>query len=645
MASPVKKELPLPREIVLKICEALYRAHHSSLVNFALSNKANYDIATVYLYRTIRIFGDYTETLALGLRGYASRLHRDKAFQHVRHLVVFGLNPMNTHRSRRLLPPMRDLDFECRFKNLGPIVSNSSSTRPTYENDQDWQPLAVLIKQLTNLTDLIYHRPNLVPPCLLQALHEKHPRCRLHIDDFKLYSLAPKPPILDPYELMVVTSPCLYSIYLSIEPDSLDSSPVHILIAIQRIVAKLAPNLKEVRLLNLDARGWGNHSSHPVWEHLDIAQSHQGASGSLSCLQFQLNRLSNGLPRKALALPGQFLTNWSLHTDFSVLQTLKIGISMSQDALKILASAPHGFPSLRTLGLILKDGVHQQTESPSQYYELASQFISGLRGLRNLDIASRLHRIDLGTILGPELRTLVLRSPRGEHPTARDVAQIREKCPFLTELTLTVLRSQGDANEAAIYRELGRLPKLQQLCLRMDALPPPEVMTGYLSLNLFHDRVDQEPGRASCSNGHLRDVLINGAMDKSLALDIFRAISRAKPANNSIPLDRLDIRFLIWPGFDSHTYLGKYRHALRRPWKVERGLRDDSRQSLVAQGLFKRPSWEIMAVEDHLPRRFIDTIFDRIWPKRPGLHWSETWYSFPLSDPHPPTASTQLRTT
>lgn len=671
MAPTAWKDLPV--EVILKICELLYHEHYSSLVNFARSEKAHYTIAITFLARTLRIFGDDAKTLALSVQEHVKRLHRDKAFKHVRHLAISSpgsttvghmrpffkslgfttsregydsIRPRSRDEYWYLPPPARDVDYDSRFENLGTIERLAPVEQQIGRVDEDWHPLADLIKRLPRLTDLIYHCPRLIPPCLLQALHEHQPRCRLHIDDFRLHNSATQPPFVDPHEFMVVTSPCLYSITLQLRrysPSDHDPPEVDIISTTQRILSRLAPNLKEVHLRGDPRCIWGpseiDYPLHIFWKHLDIHQPPREAPGSLSCLQ--LYAPLDG------AIPAQDLANWSMHTDFATLQTLKFDDSIGMDALDYLVSASHGFPSLERLHFILKTPQElEEADSASRYYQLVRQFISRLRGLRELGITWWHRDIDLGTILAPELQTLLLRSCRDGHPTARDVTEIRKRCPFLTELTLTVLRSKGDANETAVYRELGALPRLQQLSLEMDARLPPPVLDGYLPPDPSFDKYDREPfinyhretSFFKCYlNGHYRDAFINGAMDENLALDIFRTISRAKP-NHSIPLQKLVIRFDTLSGYESPG-LGKYGCEFHRPWQVERCLRDDSHEPLVAQELDKQTRLKSRATQDNSETSSLrpnwnnrDAIFRRIWPERSeGSKWREDWQSYPLS--------------
>ncbi|EAQ84820.1 hypothetical protein CHGG_08834 [Chaetomium globosum CBS 148.51] len=119
--------------------------------------------------------------------------------------------------------------------------------------DAAWQPLVRLVQILPGLGDVLYANRHRVPPCLLQALRQYRPRCRLHVFSFRLRSL--RLPETDPDELALVTAPCLYSIWMWYwgmdgfdHDDYSEPEPDYHAEAVDSMVKGLAPNLKEVHL-------------------------------------------------------------------------------------------------------------------------------------------------------------------------------------------------------------------------------------------------------------------------------------------------------------------------------------------------------------------------------------------------------------
>ncbi|KAI1383331.1 uncharacterized protein F4822DRAFT_73777 [Hypoxylon trugodes] len=644
----------IPYDVMVIICELLYNTHLSSLAKFARSNKACYAAATTFLFRTIKVFVHDQRHLQQDVQDYLRRLDRDNAFRHVRRLLIYGpglthikqirrIDHYDSNKEYSMSPQIReDDDSDNRFTNN---LVHKAKTLPfpaalIHKTDQRWHPMADLIRRLPSLEDLVYRGPNQFPPCLLQVLHEHRPTCRLHIDHFGIRSLLQQPPTLDPYELMLATSPCLYSINLEVQDPSAYHGegfmPVDQVGIVLRLVAGLAPNLKEAHLFCGSNRGWDpnqEHSSfHPPWEHLlkDKADRPQG-KGSLSYLQLW----GSGDERLVTA---RILHDWSTHTDFTSLRTLRINNIISEDAMEALEHT-HKFPFIKTLSLTLQ--MPSADPDMRRYCRQASVFVGNLRGLETLEIRGYVHAIPLVRILGHKLRTLRLWPFSGEHLVPQDITNIREQCPFLTNLTLTMHRSMGDADEMAMYRELGTLPKVEHLSLEMDTLRRHPIGTSWGGRRLPADPSfdDFDKARSHISpylQGHIREAVINSAMDGALARAIFETISGAKGDST---LQKLEIRFVNperYPGM-SVVNMGEYSIALGRPWQVKRSLRNDSQHILITQEL---DVWHRERIEHKASKSFVldrDTtklkpIFRRIWPEKwKGSPWREDWHSFPLS--------------
>jgi hypothetical protein len=117
------------------------------------------------------------------------------------------------------------------------------------EEDTAWAPVVQLIKTLPHLTKLVYDCRNQFPPSLLEALHKYQPQCKLNHLTFRLRSL--RCDALDSHEMALATSPCLHSVKLRYAwRDSNGKEDYHDE-AMPELVASLAPNLKEINMLEL----------------------------------------------------------------------------------------------------------------------------------------------------------------------------------------------------------------------------------------------------------------------------------------------------------------------------------------------------------------------------------------------------------
>ncbi|KAI1096086.1 hypothetical protein F5B19DRAFT_218735 [Rostrohypoxylon terebratum] len=660
-SSNSSNSIKLPRELVSHICNILYRTHPSGLLNFARCSKACHAIAAISLSHTIWIFVAAPTNLILAVRDHLERLRRYGTLWAVHRLVIYGpgveYSCMDRIESHPMIRPMVDLEGRFNKPRPCPYQFRKLSPAKVYEVNHLWLPLAELIRQLPSLADLIYQcYPSQFPPCLLEALHQHRPKCRLHIDNFHLRSLDANPPIADPHEFMIVTSPCLHSINTIADKKS-NSAPAHHVGAVLRMVSGLAPNLKEVHLFRNRERRWDESEEHssfvPTWRNLPISQECPGVMGSLSCLQlWGLNTLVRS------RVEPHVLKDWSRHTDFSVLQALKINTILTSSALEYLVDVSNNFQSLENLVLTLGELESSYSLTIDRNLSrLAGKLVGSLKGLRTLEIAGWSRGFDTGTRWGSELRTLILRSFRDECPTVRDIANIREQCPLLETLKIAICRTGGDANETALYRELGAFPRLKNLSLKMDAqfpgllyqigptdLPPPP------PAGPDFDQFDREPfADSNYLKGHVRSGFINGAMDATLALDIFETISKVKETYNLVLLEKLRIKYEdVWdfPFKHKFCYLGKYGIPLFGAWQVERSSEAHSRHVLLVTKLDKLDKKDIDLEEWRWKSLFqdkfpdipmadpaeLELVFRRIWPERwEGSDWRDDWHSIPLS--------------
>ncbi|KAI1209109.1 uncharacterized protein F4807DRAFT_110383 [Annulohypoxylon truncatum] len=637
----------LPTELISQICNILCHTHPPSLLNFARSNRTCYTIAAAFLSHTIWIFAAEPVDLITTVQEHLKSLHRLGVFGSVRRLVIYGpgVDCPNRAVSPDFPTPVPVVDLEGRFNNPQPsvyLIDKSPVTR-VYEADDRWLPLVGLIQQLPALTDLIYQCPGQFPPCLLQALHQHRPECRLHIDNFRLRSILPDPPIADPHEFLIATSPCLYSISMAVDY-TYNSLPSHHVGAVLRLVTGLAPNLKEVHLFRSKIRVWKQDQEHssflPHWRDLPIFKACPRILGSLSCLQLW------GHIDEPSIVTEHVLADWSMHTDFTVLRTLRINSMIDENALSNLVNGSHNFQSLETLVLTLSEPGGFYIENLVRYCRLVEDLIGNLRGLHTLEIIGWTSIIDISTKLSSKLRALTLWSCKDEYLSIQDVTNIRERCPFLESLKMAVCRTKGDANETALYRELGTFPKLKKLALKMCAPFPFHNYGDILPPTSDFDDFDRErfPG-SGYLKGHIRDVFINSAMDGTLARSIFETVSMVKESHSFVMLEKLKIRYEPSPDFclgHKFRYLGKYGIPLCGSWQVDRSLRDDSRHVLLAREFDKKDREEEEGIHDQFKRIFseipradpveLESVFRRLWPERwEGSDWWDDWHSFPLS--------------
>ncbi|KAK3317121.1 hypothetical protein B0T19DRAFT_435900 [Cercophora scortea] len=715
----------LPAETLLQICEAVGLAHAPSLKALARANKCCYSVAKNLLFRTVTINVAGRSQLAQDAHRCERILERNAAFLQVRRCVISGQSPSNrvtdsvderevhevdhrhgtgnlhfdSHRWHHVNPWSPDiesadqdsgweyhaaslhggLNFDSTLPSCDQVFPKPDDAHPTtlYATDEDWEPLARLLRRLAAVTDLVYACPGQFPPCLLRIVRDS-PQCRLHIYTFRLRSLTQAE--IDPHELSIATSPNLHSIRARYDEsrgyeNSELPQPSYQEQAIHRMLLDgMAPNLKEIRLVHCQGNGIDEHSNpwppRAEWTGfgLDAKSVEHPRRAGLQYLELNGTRGNYRFLYRRVLQRG-LINTWEKLVDFSVLRTLNlsqnIGVALSE-------LTPLSFPYLTALVFTC-----QGTQFPD-YYETVKAFLHNLPQLTDLQMVGWYHQsATLADALSPTLRKLLLPTPDSQSllPDGEEISRIVEQCPVLEDLMLSVERSRSGTAEFGIYQSIGRLAKLQRLSLtlyppsprleRIKARPaactPRHNGTRWMGVSRESTRnfdsiveahfEDYDTQRLALDheypfrNGHIRDVLVSSALDGQLAQDIFHTISSAKPAW-SMPLERMIVRVRsgVFP-FHSGGYApnGTHPGQLIEPWvahmggswRVERDPSDQSRDVLHVRRL---DEWHREAFHPkRFPEKYYDQflhIFRHIWPKKPGsTGWWDDWHSFPLARP------------
>jgi len=497
--------------------------------------------------------------------------------------------------------------------------------------------------QLTALRDFTWGVVDQLPSSVLHLLHEYSPRIRLHMPIFCLNSLIipPNDPIrIDPYELELATSPCLHSlgqIYLNTERQGLvDYNSC----AVFEIVSGAAPNLREAEICvtpvgPLSDREWlpgtmskDSSGSDSHLGHLSISTTYD--------LRPSMRRLSDS----DLARMGS-LVKLRTMMDFSALRTLRIGDSLAASHVRWLTEHCQ-FPSLDSLDLDLWD-VYNAYEMESVF----NSFLLSLRPLRSLKLRGRYFPSTAPVVLdhsGSTLQCLYLFMP----PQFEDMGSnsdpdlwafadvdliwaIQEKAPLIENLALCIQRTAGDAEEVAIYRELGKLTSLR-----------------HLQLNVFHpldylwdgSRMPSYNLLSTCYMDESVDLMISLAIDETLVKSIFNTISSAKP-HHAMPLQTLQYRVdALEPecDFSSDRDWIKLLAYIARSFDCTCNLRDDGPHQCFIEEFLQyeyiyrdRSHLEEDEIFHERVTEYYMPILQKVWPGVEGRDLMRKWHSFPLS--------------
>lgn len=620
----------VPPEILVRIAGILDTAHPPSLLAFACANKGCYVIASISLYRTIKITIDEGQQLAHDVKTLEKMLQRDESFAHVRRLILLCKSPGTRYRYISLDPCER-MEDDLELRGCWDLYRSESHLWPSNTGriaDSRWQQLGRLVRQLPGLTDLFWASPQSCqfPQSLLQALHEDLPRCRLHHYGFHLDSLDGKSS--HPHDFAAARSPCLYSI-----GDLWHCDHTMLLAAVQRL---RPPRLKRIYL-------WKN-SSGIGWDS-DKCQRPQ----SVLREHIQLDG-----PESPRSVPTDLVSTRTFG-EISALRVLKLYIVVSPKSLP----PPESFTSLVTLTLTCSTDASSRSK---QSWTYTAFFLRHLPRLATLQLREWDRRQSIAPCLGSNLRTLELSTRRRSsiwEPLKDEILRHISKCsPHLESLAVEVRRSRGDAAEVARYRALGRLPWLRHLDLTLDAAPPGffyswdanGVMTHYdTGIETWFDEQDKhylDGNLHPLREGHARDFLINSAIDETLARSIFEVIDGAKAKRSDgvapVPLERLKLRVSGGSSFKERRainsptgYVWPFLTAVQRTWLVERDVRDDARDVLhvhETKPWVRTSCLDIPRVEEEEKSPRWMAIWRRIWPNETeGRVWWDDWKSFPLA--------------
>ncbi|KAI8954478.1 hypothetical protein F4801DRAFT_533351 [Xylaria longipes] len=636
----------LPLIVLERICEYLAQSDpkRRSLQAFSLVSKRCCSAAESQRFGQIRVIVRGRRNFRDDLCQWNEILNADNRFRCVRGLTVSGWGSVLEKEEGENYETIDEEDDEDGDENMqdyfgmheccGPSnIPNKYVTdrgpSPQHEAQPEaWELIAHFIGKLPGLKDLAWGCGTKIPRNILSAVHTVG--CRLHVNRFSLSSLIQDrehPHDIDPDEFALATSPCLYSIVVPFYGYDEYGNINYNQEAVLRMVAGAAPNLAHI-WMRLSPPGASialraaYHSTRPTWPGFfrETKLGDEPKRGSLQSLVISDSGLS----------PEQ-IENWSHITDFSKLRHLVIHWNdNSHDvvtSLHVLASlASHGhFESLHALMLTIPVGSSRQVQ------EALSLLLERLNPLEKLYLSGFISNTAFKTALchhGSTMRTLrvIPRRHSGSRKpplvfSAAEAKHLVEQCPNLERLEFPVNRTQGDAEETAIYRELSKMQRLKHLTLVLH-------ITLTTDEEYNEDEEDEEDEIFVSSSGSdmpfadIRRCFINTAIDSSLALSIFNLIS----LNGRLKYLRLRVSQNLGPAagdndlHDILTWLG-------RSWACKYNDRGTVSIRECDKDVRIWLDDELQYLEEDLYLK----VWNSIWPQRTSRWW-ENWKSFPLSD-------------
>ena len=659
----------LPFEALQQIAGYLHDTHRPSLYTFGLASKSCHAASLRSVFREVHLAVRDRKTVRCDADALVKILSSADSAHHVRHLSIKGFLRLNIDECNELGKEERTwgADGWFQLRGVAEVLGNEEpylggdfypdeAVEVSPEEDAAWAPVVHLIKAIPHLTKLVYDCRNQFPPSLLDALHKHHPQCKLYHLTFRLRSLRGE--TTDLHEMAIARSPCLHSIKVRYAlVDSNGDLDFHGE-AMLELVAGLAPNLKEVCMVELIPR-----ANRKVIRQRRIARNPwRGLPG------FVPGRGIGSLTFLSLAGSVHFtpdlLQTWNQRTDFSSLKHLALGGGFYDYHRGITGEVMEwivqncSFHQLKTLRVRLYRDDDRYLKP--HYANNAIAFFRALEPLHELSVDGPLEPEILDAILsqhGRTLRKLSLcpyESPFSEVQLhipmifwKEHILQIQAQCPALQELAIPVKRTKSNAREAEMYRSFGKMKRLQVLFLTLDCsnwqVTRGSASTDDLSFD-EDDRGFYSDNHEGLRRGHIREAFMNCAVDEMLARSIWETVCRGKAGKR---LESLKLYTTGGGNFGGSTSYGDINvvvENLSRSWLIEKSVRDDEdiinvrelgREAREARDKKETAFYDIHYKGDRvgstLPDHSAVHIFRRIWACKEGSKdWRQDWASLPL---------------
>jgi hypothetical protein len=475
-------------------------------------------------------------------------LERTDSWDTPQHIMIGAYAALSTKIEQDMIK-IGDSRLQASIEN-----ARAQSADPNFEA----QVLIDFLRKLPSLSDLEWQSSTPLVPPLIEFLRDQLPSCNLHLRPFHTpYDAEPS------YMRSALCVPSLQTIWLERKQDSVIQNLV------QHLLRARNGNLREVRIF------WSHTGASPFGEASPIAwdqdlEAHEGQPlGKLQYLQLA------GLQ----GAEGTSLQTWACHTNFGQLRALNLEMPVSQAALDTLINLP--LKSLHSLGI----GLDDPRDTSDHYTTTLQTFICNLPSLSHLRLTGALQSSALKVILNhleSTLHTLYLIPASTAHGRfvfdSSTIALVTNSCKHVQDLGITIRRSWNKPGEdIAVLKAIGRMPHLSSLNLTFDAsdytllLPakgvnePTNLAPSDPSFSAFDTEIFSGGFGAGkkLRKGHIRDALIDSAIDAQLANGVFETVISATPEGETSCLQRLSLKAVGGGHFGTSTTNGSITEIVK----------------------------------------------------------------------------------
>lgn len=567
----------LPSHLLFDICEYLsqFQPKNRAVLAFSLASKICRDATDRERFRYVHFTILNPRKLRQDVEEYRQMLDFKARLKFVRIMRITGVKMLSLGEEDYIETESnsRSPGLDCLASGLDQPLGFYWLPMPRTPKNKDaheeaWVPLVELCKILPALQDLIFEVQEQIPRSLLSALHAHHVAIRLHMHHFKLRSLirsSGKNQDMDPDDIALVTSPCLYSIRALVcqyeSPDIVDYNEE----VVMEMVKGVTPSLKNVGFvrgrIGIVERALYK-TPRPPWRSFPFEDSKRGqpSIGDIRHLALAGGEGSTG---------GSLL-KWSRHTDFRNLSSLEIQGTIELGAVAQLAhmARQSQFTALTTLSLY---PCPSDFQGGPEINTMTAELVRSLCPLQNLMIGGVVRESSFHAVIDHHAKTL-RKFAFHQLNNKEEIEQFRissvhaeklsQRCLELEDLDLRVLRLQGSEEKVLTHQHLSKLPKLKRLVLRLEA----SMLTVYDDAEedrsiLGADDTSDCQGDATVAIFQDEVTFRDTALDSALVLSILQELGENNRRRT------VELRPCI---FDVHAPFGSWMRWWGRSWAIKR---------------------------------------------------------------------------
>ncbi|GKZ32790.1 hypothetical protein AbraIFM66950_002414 [Aspergillus brasiliensis] len=601
----------LPLEIKLAIAKLTCDRTRETLKSLSQVSREWNVIAGSVLYRHLVISLRYR----LPRPAFLDLPHTQRVFSHVKRLSIMTVDGLKPCRET-----YRDVRDALAEVELG---GEQISPCPYYEGD--WAPIVNLIRMLPHLNEFDMLDGKGGPVTLADTMLQYHPTCRVSL----FTSTRSTCTAWD-------DSPLLYAVHQCFWEFGHRSEDRQAKERLLENILQRAPHVRRVALQSTIEITMQQRQPPP--QPPMVALNIPPAPAQLESFCWPLKK----------KLTAEHFHNLSLLTDMRQLKTWMTGWIQDAELLQNIVEM-HPFEKLTRLAITLR----APTTDDQVFWSRAEAMLESLPPLTYLCLLGgytpgfltgggvlrkhgptllelRLHRSSQ-LWYRPKQYELVATSGIGPRFSRDDILAIAHQLPRLKKLRICVQRRRG--LEADAYTALGRFSCLEELDLVLNCLPEMDADGHPIP---FRELTESEKGRSWLGSSslfdwpkwHLRDLLINCAIDKPLAKTIFAHVSGSQRGPG---LQRLTIHPL-YGQLDQYTVYGPRTYCrgtvnedllrkLAPTWTVELDL---------LTGLRTEPSFWSSVLPAVLGPNQLHNIVHSLWPTEHRKDGRLEWHSWPL---------------